>query len=824
MSRPICITGMHRSGTSMVAHAAQDAGVWLGDPDDLVPAAPDNPDGFFEHERLVAASDALFEGLGGGWDCPPSLAEAWRSDSRCARALALASDAIAELSAHDAWGWKDPRAAVVLPFWLGQAPRIGVVLCVRNPLEVAASLRARNGCSLALGLRLWYQYMGTAIEASQPDDRLVSHYDAWFHQAAIEVGRLAAFAGLHASDATLASAASVPARHQRHSRFDARALRTAGVDGAVRDLYERLCAEAEWTDGASASAAATTDVVTATPESNGSSAVATVLAPGTNGDALVGKVDSAAVEIGVAQYEVYKRNGRVSQLEKRVAELEAQLTAASDTTAPVNGSSLDNLQASIYDLHLTVSELGARVTNGIDRETADRDVAYAQMIHAVRTHVHRSLPTDADVLVISERDTALLDLHGRTTRHFPVGPSIDAPGPHPADGTQAVAHLVARQALGATHLVMPPTARWWLTAYPELAQRLAVASDLVAQLPEGAAIHRLRDPRERNDHPSAVAALAVAERRIDREPSVFDWTDAGLGAPSTMRPPTIETALPYLDASIDVVAIDASAQTRLAEAHRVARVGVLLGAAGSWSWSWTGSPAEVAADVFVIAPAAGGAPGAYVDALTASLPSGFAGRLTIIAMPSNAAEWTRALGVRGQVVADAQPIGALARLAGEPSELEHLAVVDATAIPLDGWLPALLRPFNRASRTGLVAAGRRSHNGAGLMVEQSIGDTHLVAVAGASGAGPLTRPIELAVPGAFVLRRDDLRAADRFDGDYQTLAYAIAGLCRSLAAAGLDAVLQPEAEVVDLGLGATDPRAVVADHARLTRSRLVVVS
>ena len=38
-----------------------------------MPAAPDNPDGFFEHAGLVAASDALFQQLGAGWDCPPVL-------------------------------------------------------------------------------------------------------------------------------------------------------------------------------------------------------------------------------------------------------------------------------------------------------------------------------------------------------------------------------------------------------------------------------------------------------------------------------------------------------------------------------------------------------------------------------------------------------------------------------------------------------------------------------------------------------------------------------------------------------------------------------
>ena len=42
----------------------------------------------------------------------------------------------------------------------------------------------------------------------------------------------------------------------------------------------------------------------------------------------------------------------------------------------------------------------------------------------------------------------------------------------PYGGAVAVAYLDALQRQGATHLVMPSTARWWLTAFPELADHL----------------------------------------------------------------------------------------------------------------------------------------------------------------------------------------------------------------------------------------------------------------------------------------------------------------------------------------------------------------
>src|SRR5919197_2381254 len=46
---PVAIVGMHRSGTSLVAQVLAKAGLYLGRTDDLIPAGPDNPDGYWEH-------------------------------------------------------------------------------------------------------------------------------------------------------------------------------------------------------------------------------------------------------------------------------------------------------------------------------------------------------------------------------------------------------------------------------------------------------------------------------------------------------------------------------------------------------------------------------------------------------------------------------------------------------------------------------------------------------------------------------------------------------------------------------------------------------
>src|SRR5262245_13262787 len=68
---PICIAGMHRSGTSLFARLLNLGGVYLGRDDELLAGGPSNPDGHWEHEGLMQVNEELLAECGGGWDCPP---------------------------------------------------------------------------------------------------------------------------------------------------------------------------------------------------------------------------------------------------------------------------------------------------------------------------------------------------------------------------------------------------------------------------------------------------------------------------------------------------------------------------------------------------------------------------------------------------------------------------------------------------------------------------------------------------------------------------------------------------------------------------------
>src|SRR5207244_3498372 len=140
------------------------------------------------------------------------------------------------------WGWKDPRNSVTLPFWQNLLPGLKTLIMVRNPLEVAHSMKERNGTSYSFGLRLWEIYNQRVIETAHEQDRLVTHYDLFFENPEMELRRIAHFIGL--PDAAVENAAALVQKRRRHTHFTVEHLIDARVSPDVVDLYRSLCTEA----------------------------------------------------------------------------------------------------------------------------------------------------------------------------------------------------------------------------------------------------------------------------------------------------------------------------------------------------------------------------------------------------------------------------------------------------------------------------------------------------------------------------------------------------------------------------------------------------
>jgi hypothetical protein len=255
---PICISGMHRSGTSLVASLLHECGLYLGREEDLLPAvADDNANGYWEHSRFVELNDRLLALFGGGWANPPRWTEGWEDDQRLDELRIEAENLIREFINHEPWGWKDPRNALTFPFWsrlnaislrfwTSTSPKLKTILCIRNPFEVALSLDRRGYAIPFNPLELWCVYNQRLLEATLPEDRIVTHYESFFRDPAAELQRLLQFLGMLASEDRIAQACGVVATKLRHQKAHPKAVAESNNNSEAASLYTELCREANF--------------------------------------------------------------------------------------------------------------------------------------------------------------------------------------------------------------------------------------------------------------------------------------------------------------------------------------------------------------------------------------------------------------------------------------------------------------------------------------------------------------------------------------------------------------------------------------------------
>ena len=178
----LLVLGMHRSGTSALTRVINLLGVDL--PKQLMPPKPgENEVGFWESLKLMNIHNELLRCLDASWDSISTLESGWHrstlgQDYR-ERLLAFLRE---DFTHSRFFVLKDPRLCRLLPLWIdvladfGAEPR--VVIPVRNPLEVADSLQARNDFLIAKSLLLWLRYtLDTEAESRQLQRSFVT-YDA----------------------------------------------------------------------------------------------------------------------------------------------------------------------------------------------------------------------------------------------------------------------------------------------------------------------------------------------------------------------------------------------------------------------------------------------------------------------------------------------------------------------------------------------------------------------------------------------------------------------------------------------------------------------
>lgn len=551
---PVCIAGMHRSGTSMVAKALHEAGLDLGPVADLMPPAEENPEGFWEHLDFVELNESLLAAAGGGWDCPPPADVDWSGD-RFADARRRAEAAIAGFAGREPWGWKDPRNALTLPFWQALLPGLKVVFVVRNPLEVALSLRRRNGFSFALGLTLWRVYAERVLAAAAPSDRVITHFDAYFGDAEPEVRRVAARLDL-SPPAGRREPVAAAADDLKHHRLTVADLSEAAIDPSIIELYRALCAEAEWRDPLEAGAMATVgqrrEIVA---RIGAAERRPTSLPRPSTLEAGVGRTDRLALELELLQIDretyrqalagrearvaelelalhvheaargdlegkVAERDARIAERERKLVEAEAAFQRLTREVRTLRQTVLDQKaqlaeaerrlemqdrhereqRVMLASLHQQLFEKDAEVMGTLGAALArfapgaPASIYYRQLLQKVRGLVAAHLPPGVPVLVATYGDDELLRLDGRPALPYPQGDGGVAADYTSVDGTIAIAQLEHQRAQGAGFLIVPSPAQPWLARHAEIQRYLEARFPAIVQEQGSCTIYDLRAP------------------------------------------------------------------------------------------------------------------------------------------------------------------------------------------------------------------------------------------------------------------------------------------------------------------------------------------
>jgi len=205
------VFGMHRSGTSSVARALVLAGG--APPKRLMPAATDNPKGFWESTAIADFNNHLLGLASSDW-------RDWRALDQVAirRQPGLTSKGVELL--YEEFGdaltivVKDSRICRLFPFWNRLLEAAGydivVVSPIRPPWEVAASLASRNGMSKPSAFRLWMRHVLKAERMSRELQRRFILWPEFLNDWKDDLTALAQSSGL-ALDLSQANAARIAA-------------------------------------------------------------------------------------------------------------------------------------------------------------------------------------------------------------------------------------------------------------------------------------------------------------------------------------------------------------------------------------------------------------------------------------------------------------------------------------------------------------------------------------------------------------------------------------------------------------------------------------
>jgi hypothetical protein len=255
MTDVLLVLGVHRSGTSSVAGVLNLLGAAA--PKTLMPADAGNERGYCESVPLWHFHDEILDSAGSAWDDWRAFNPSWYTAPAFAdfteRALWLFKGEFGESTLAVL---KDPRICRFVPFWLDvlgkmkAQPRI--VIPVRSPMEVARSLKLRDGFPLTKGLLIWLRHVLDAEAVTRTLPRAIFSWNEFLADWRNVTEKISALGGIswpRLSDRTSKAIDEFLSRDLKHHRVeDKEFVHHPDAHEWARSTYQALLLLAEQPD------------------------------------------------------------------------------------------------------------------------------------------------------------------------------------------------------------------------------------------------------------------------------------------------------------------------------------------------------------------------------------------------------------------------------------------------------------------------------------------------------------------------------------------------------------------------------------------------
>ncbi|MCT8997415.1 hypothetical protein [Chelativorans intermedius] len=371
----VLVLGMHRSGTSAMTRVFSLLGCDL--PANLMGANETNKAGHWESTAICRFNDRVLESAGSCWHDWQAFHPGWL---RSPKARTFREEALGvleqEFGGSRLFVLKDPRICRLAPFWLDVLAAAGarplVVLPLRNPLEVAASLQKRNGFEPAFGHLLWLRHVLAAEAATRGLARIFLGYDSMLRSWARVVERAEERFGLSLPRKSSAATAEIEAfltdKLRHHREASESVVENPALSRWLRDSYRILSRWAE--EGEDAADHAALDAILA--EFDAAAPAFAQLADA--GHAAIGRARRLEGELEQSRARLAEKEGQFTQLQ---ADLVAANARAQEAAAArdARGEELARLQSALDEAQKKAAAGEGRIATLEAELAAARDAA-----------------------------------------------------------------------------------------------------------------------------------------------------------------------------------------------------------------------------------------------------------------------------------------------------------------------------------------------------------------------------------------------------------------------------------------------------------------